>query len=77
MEGGFDLGEARYEIEEVNTITVLPDWTEIPLNSSELPGEVRSMINTKTFLHAGSMAPELGGGQIYGLNLYFELIFDF
>ncbi len=40
VEGGFDLGEAKYEIEEVNTITVLPDWTEIPLNSSELPGEV-------------------------------------
>ena len=40
MEGGFDVGAANFEFEEQNTIVVLPEWTEISLDNSEIPQEV-------------------------------------
>ncbi len=41
MEGGFDVGVANYEFEEHNSIVVLPEWKEIPLDDPEIPPEVR------------------------------------
>jgi len=40
VEGGFNLDENKYEVEEVNTIIVMPSWKDIPLTDSELPVEV-------------------------------------
>ena len=44
VEGGFDLDDRKYEIEEINSIVVMPDWTEIPLPNSDLPAEVRDVL---------------------------------
>ncbi|KAK2193829.1 hypothetical protein NP493_5g12009 [Ridgeia piscesae] len=41
VEGGFNLDENKYEVEEVNTIIVMPSWKDIPLTDSELPVEVQ------------------------------------
>ncbi|KAL5005091.1 hypothetical protein ScPMuIL_018547 [Solemya velum] len=44
VEGGFHPGEKQYEFEESNSITVLPDWTEIPLPNPDLPDTVQLSI---------------------------------
>ena len=43
VEGGFDTDEKKYEVEEINSVVVLPDWTEITLPNPDLPGEVSSI----------------------------------
>ena len=40
VEGGFETDEKKYEVEEINSIVVLPEWTEITLPNPDLPGEV-------------------------------------
>ena len=40
IEGGFNLDEHNYEVEETNTIVVMPSWKDIPLTDPELPVEV-------------------------------------
>ena len=40
VEGGFDSDQQQYEIEEINEVVVLPDWTQIPLTDPSLPPEV-------------------------------------
>ena len=40
IEGGFSLDEHSYEVEETNTIVVMPSWKDIPLTDPELPIEV-------------------------------------
>ena len=41
IEGGFDTDEKKYEIEEDNSVVVLPDWTVLPTNDTNLPGEIQ------------------------------------
>lgn len=40
MEGGFDLDDNKFELDEQNCIVVLPEWTEISVSDPQLPGEV-------------------------------------
>ena len=41
IEGGFDTDEPKYEVEEQNSIMVLPDWQVIQLDDPSLPPEVQ------------------------------------
>ncbi|CAH1772608.1 unnamed protein product [Owenia fusiformis] len=37
VEGGFDVDDKKYTVEEVNSIVVLPEWTVIPLPTTDIP----------------------------------------
>jgi hypothetical protein len=41
MEGGFDLDSKRFNIQEKNTLVVLPSWTELALDDPSLPFQVQ------------------------------------
>jgi len=40
IEGGFDVGEKKYDIEELCSVLVLPGWHEFPLSLPGLPEKV-------------------------------------
>jgi len=40
VEGGFDVGEKKYDIEELCSILVMPGWHEFPLSLPGLPEKV-------------------------------------
>ena len=40
VEGGFDVGEKKYDIEELSSILVMPGWHEFPLSLPGLPEKV-------------------------------------
>jgi len=40
VEGGFDVGEKKYDIEELCSVLVMPGWHEFPLSFPGLPEKV-------------------------------------
>ena len=40
VEGGFDVGEKKYDIEELCSVLVMPGWHEFPLSLPGLPEKV-------------------------------------
>lgn len=40
VEGGFDTDEPKYDIEEQNTVVVLPEWKVLQLDDPTLPPQV-------------------------------------
>lgn len=42
MEGGFDAGERKYDVEELFSIVILPEWIEFPLSFPGLPAQVEN-----------------------------------
>jgi len=40
VEGGFDIGEKKYDIEELCSVLVMPGWHEFPLSLPGLPEKV-------------------------------------
>ena len=40
VEGGFDLQNKKYDIQESYTIVVLPDWTVLQLSDPDIPPQV-------------------------------------
>lgn len=41
IEGGFDTGDRKFDVEEFFSIVVLPDWAEFPLTFPDLPVQVK------------------------------------
>jgi len=52
IEGGFDVGEKKYDIEELSSVLVMPGWHEFPLSLPGLPEKVilYSQIKPDVFL---------------------------
>ena len=48
VEGGFDVGEKKYDIEELCSVLVMPGWQEFPLLLPGLPDKV-IFFGTKTY----------------------------
>jgi len=40
VEGGFDIGEKKYDVEELCSVLVMPGWHEFPLSLPGLPEKV-------------------------------------
>ena len=59
VEGGFQTNEQKFEIEEINTIVLLPDFIEIPLNLPDLPEKVFMAVSAILSADSASRQAEL------------------
>jgi len=50
VEGGFDVGEKKYDIQELCSILVMPGWHEFPVSFPNLPPKVILVLYLKSFI---------------------------